>query len=186
MKITVFQKMLHKKLRGMRVSAKMEGLPRVCQRTEICGGGLVRFGQHVHVGYRPSPGFRTTEAYFEARTPESVIDIGDNCVFNNGAKVISVKRVSIGANSVFGTDFRCYDSDFHGLRIADRNNPTAIRSAPIEIGADCWCGDCVTILKGVVLGRGCVVGAGSVVTRSFPANSLIAGNPARLVREIEQ
>ncbi|EPU1578840.1 DapH/DapD/GlmU-related protein [Campylobacter coli] len=61
-----------------------------------------------------------------------------------------------------------------------------ISSADISIGDDCFLGNNVTILKGVKLGKGCVVANSSVVTKSFDDNSLIAGNPARLIRVIEQ
>ncbi|MDD5247876.1 MAG: DapH/DapD/GlmU-related protein [Rhodocyclaceae bacterium] len=55
---------------------------------------------------------------------------------------------------------------------------------PIEIGDGCWIGARTIILGGVRMGPGCVVGAGSVVTRNVPANVLVAGVPARVVREL--
>ena len=54
--------------------------------------------------------------------------------------------------------------------------------APVIIGDEVWCGANVTILKGVKLGRGCVVAAGAVVTKSFPPYSIIGGCPAKLIR----
>lgn len=167
-------------------NAKMQGKPVVVQKSVICGNGSVKFGRAVQLGWKLSPMLHTTAMYFEARNQDSLIQIGNDSIFNNGATIISVKAVTIGERCLFGTGFRCYDSDFHGLTIKERNNPDAIKSIAVEIGDDCWCGDGVTILKGVKLGRGCVVGAGSVVTKSFPDNSLIAGNPARLVRTITQ
>ena len=186
MKPSLFQRLFHKRIRRLRVSVNMEGLPRAVQNTLICGKGLVKFGAHVLLGWKNSPSLRTTETYIEARTRGSVIEIGEGCIFNNGAALVSVENIVIGKRCLFGPNFRCYDSDFHGIAIKDRNNAKSICNAPVYIGDDCWIGDSVTVLKGVRLGAGCVVAACSVVTKSFPENSLIAGNPAKLVRTIEQ
>ena len=55
---------------------------------------------------------------------------------------------------------------------------------PIMIGDNCWIGGNVTICGGVTIGDVCVIGAGSVVTRDIPANTLAAGNPCKVIREI--
>ena len=56
---------------------------------------------------------------------------------------------------------------------------------PISIGEDCWFGGSVIVLPGVNIGRGCTVGAGSVVTKDIPDFTCVAGNPARFIRKIE-
>jgi acetyltransferase-like isoleucine patch superfamily enzyme len=55
----------------------------------------------------------------------------------------------------------------------------------IRVGEDCWIGGNAMLLPGVTIGRGCVVGAGSVVTKNVPDFTIVAGNPARIVRKIE-
>ncbi len=57
---------------------------------------------------------------------------------------------------------------------------------PIKIGSNCWLASNVVVIGGVTIGEGCVIGAGSVVTRDIPANSLAAGNPCRVIREITE
>ena len=57
---------------------------------------------------------------------------------------------------------------------------------PVHIGNDCWFGANVTVCPGVTIGDGCVIGAGSVVTRDIPANSFAAGVPCRVIREITE
>ena len=57
---------------------------------------------------------------------------------------------------------------------------------PVEIGSNCWIASNVVITGGVTIGEGCVIGAGSVVTRDIPANSLAAGNPCKVIREITE
>ncbi|HEX7757448.1 MAG TPA: DapH/DapD/GlmU-related protein, partial [Niabella sp.] len=57
---------------------------------------------------------------------------------------------------------------------------------PVTIGNNVWVGGNATILPGVTIGDNCVIGAGSVVTKDIPANSLAVGNPARVIRQIEQ
>lgn len=57
---------------------------------------------------------------------------------------------------------------------------------PVHIGNNCWFGACVTVCPGVNIGNNCVIGAGSVVTRDIPPNSLAAGVPCRVIREISE
>ena len=78
---------------------------------------------------------------------------------------------------------------FHSLNFEKRIdivNDDDRRTKPVLIKKGAFIGANVTILKGVQLGSGCVVGAGSVVTQSFAPNSLIAGNPAKFIKTINQ
>lgn len=87
---------------------------------------------------------------------------------------------------MIGMNFLCLNSDFHALQVRDRNNPARVNTADIQIGNHCFIGANVTVLKGVNIGDGSVIGAGSVVTRSIPANALAVGNPARVIKQIQQ
>ena len=85
------------------------------------------------------------------------------------------------------------DNDFHPIEAEERNSllrdphggdSDLIPARPIVIGKNCFIGCNALILKGTELGDGCVVGAGAVVAGTFEANSVIAGNPARIIRKL--
>lgn len=100
------------------------------------------------------------------------------------AVISAVRRIDIGEDVLIAD--RVFIAD-HQHGFADPNVPViqqgATGVAPVFIGAGCWLGINVCVMPGVSLGRGCIVGAGAVVTRSFPAGSIVAGVPARLIRE---
>jgi len=88
-------------------------------------------------------------------------------------------RVQVGANSVI------VDTDFHPTQVEERARDFLNgQHAPIIIEDDVFIGMQSLILKGVTIGRGSVVGAGSVVTKNVPAGVVVAGNPARIVKEL--
>jgi acetyltransferase-like isoleucine patch superfamily enzyme len=90
--------------------------------------------------------------------------------------------IRIGERCLIGADVVIVDTDFHALDAARRDAGwTAIGCAPVEIGDDVFIGTRAIVLKGVCIGRGAVVGAGSVVTRSVPEFAVVAGNPAVMV-----
>lgn len=60
------------------------------------------------------------------------------------------------------------------------------KALPIKVGDNCWFGANVSVMPGVTIGAGCVIAAGAVVTKDMPANSLIAGVPAKVIKTIEQ
>lgn len=119
------------------------------------------------------------------RTPEAEIKIGNN-VGISGATIYARKGITIGDNTLIGGNVKILDNDFHPIEIEARNADIKERigTKPITIGKNCFIGCNSVILKGTVLGDGCVVGAGAVVCGSFEDNCVIAGNPARVVKRI--
>ena len=120
------------------------------------------------------------------RTPTAFIKIGNN-VGISGATIYARSRIEIGDNTCIGGNTKILDNDFHPLEIEARNADIKekIGTRPVLIGKNCFIGCNVLILKGTELGDGCIVGAGAVVSGKFEAGSVIAGNPARVIRRNE-
>lgn len=112
------------------------------------------------------------------------ISIGEGCGIS-GSTIYAMDEINIGNNVLIGGNCKIIDNDFHSLSFDKRNpqRPEDIKKRPITIGDGCFIGANSIILKGTVLGKNCVVGAGSVVHGAWPDNSVIAGNPAKLIGE---
>ena len=107
-----------------------------------------------------------------------------NNVRMSGTTICAAKKVEIRENCVIGADVVISDTDFHSLNPALRSTKDDSKYAsvsPVIIGNDVFIGTKSIILKGVSIGENSVIGAGSVVTKSFNENSIIAGNPAKLI-----
>ena len=102
----------------------------------------------------------------------------------NGAYIHSQVTVSIGENCVIAAGVNIIDSNGHEL-ISSNRTTGRDKPKPIEIGNNVWIGMNAIILKGTTVGNNSVIGAGSVVSGKFPENSLIVGNPARLVKHLD-
>lgn len=117
--------------------------------------------------------------------------IGKRCFFNYNLTVQDDAPVSIGDDCNFGPNVTIV-TPVHPLLPNERRvmydqagNPKHLCYAkPVNIGKDCWLGANVVVCPGVNIGDNCVIGAGSVVTRDIPANSLAAGVPCKVIREI--
>jgi acetyltransferase-like isoleucine patch superfamily enzyme len=121
-----------------------------------------------------------------------------NFTLMNGALVMAEERIEIGSHCLISWNVGIADSDFHPLAPAqriidahalapfykDRPPRPKLRTAPVIISDNVWVGMNAIILKGVSIGENSVVAAGAVVTKSVPANTVVAGNPAVTVREL--
>ncbi len=112
----------------------------------------------------------------------AVIEIGSQFGMTGGV-LCSAQQIIIGNRVIVGANCTITDTDFHPLDLQmRRNQPQDAFTAPVVIEDDVFIGMNCLILKGVTIGRGSVIGAGSVVTRSIPSNVVAAGNPAKVVR----
>jgi len=141
---------------------------------------------------------------FIFESEEGFIEIGEHS-YIGGGMYISRSRIEIGNHVTIAWGGTIYDHDSHSLdyrlrrkdiddelddirhnrNFIEHKDWSEVKSRPIRICDDAWIGMNVTILKGVTIGEGAVVGAGSVVTKDVPAWTVVAGNPARVVKTLE-
>ncbi len=114
----------------------------------------------------------------------AMLEIGDNFGMTGGT-ICAAERITIGNRVTVGANTTIIDTDFHPLDPVERRlDPQAAHSAPILIEDDVFIGMSCLILKAVRIGKGSVVGAGSVVTCEVLPGTLVAGNPARVIGKL--
>lgn len=154
----------------------MEQLPYIVGRGEILIGDRVRFSG--------KPSFA-----FSSRTcPSPKLLIGDDCFLGHNTAITVARSVSIGNHCLIAGGVRISDFDGHPIdarrrRAAEPADPESVRS--VKLGNDVWVGHSAMILKGVQVGDRAVIGARSVVTHDVPPDTVVGGNPARMIRSLK-
>lgn len=136
---------------------------------------------------------------------EGLVTIGEHSYIGNST-FISSSSITVGKNVTIAWGCTIYDHNSHSLDFKERRKDiddqmrdiragvsfiknkdwSGVKTAPINIKDDAWIGMNCIILKGVTIGEGAVLGAGSVVTKDVPAWTVVAGNPAKVVRQLEK
>lgn len=127
------------------------------------------------------------------------IEIGEHSYIGEGSRIWSQASIRIGNDVLISHLVDIHDTDSHPIdaeeRVRDARSilagsgclvPAQTLSAPVVIGDRAWIGFKATILKGVTIGEGAIVAAGSVVTRDVAPYTVVAGNPARQIRELKE
>lgn len=118
---------------------------------------------------------------------DGVIEMGDRCQIGDNTHLVSSESVKIGDDCLFASKIFVSDTS-HGSygktpsSPLDLPNCRPLTSNPVEIGDRVWLGENVVVLGGVTIGEGSIIGAGSVVTKSIPANCIAVGSPARPIK----
>jgi acetyltransferase-like isoleucine patch superfamily enzyme len=138
---------------------------------EIARRGEVRFGRFVWIGDGS-----------KIRCHEGVVEIGEKTVMGQECTISAYQRVRIGAECVIADRAMFIDFD-HGVVEVERPiRRQGIYKRDVEVGSNVWIGYGACILRGVRVGDNSIVGTNTVVTKDVPANAVVAGVPARIVR----
>lgn len=125
------------------------------------------------------------------------IVIGDWCYVGEGARIWSAESIEIGNRVMVSHNVNIFDNLTHPLsarlrhrhfrQIATDGHPKSIDlgERPVRIEDDSWIAAGATVLRGVTVGRGAIVGAGAVVTKDVEPWTVVGGNPARVIRQLD-
>ncbi len=173
LKILYFEPMFRSRCVRAGKNLRMSKLP------YIVGDGLIEIGMNANLSGRISIGFNNRMG----EPPRLVI--GDNVFIGHLSSFGIARRIEIGKNCYISSSVRIFDNDGHPVKAAERKagRPVSIEDVkPVKLCDNVWIGTDSIILKGVTIGENAVVGAGSVVVKDVPANSVVAGNPAGIIK----
>jgi len=144
-------------------------------------GAPVDIGDYVNIIAASDSKVRLTVWPTNPGKDEGHIRIGSYCVICPGVRISSAKEIFIGDSCMMANRVYITDSDWHDIyNRASTGNPK-----PVRIEENAWLGDNVIVCKGVTIGRNSVIGAGAVVAGDIPPNVVAAGNPAKVVKELD-
>ena len=122
-------------------------------------------------------GVRLAGRCYLAVGSEGLLELGPRVVVGSDTRIMAATQVRVGAHCMISWNCSIFDSIGHRMWLQGQDE--AGIEAPITIGDDVWIGPYSIIMKGVTIGNNCIIGAGSVVRRDVPPNTLAYGNPAR-------
>ncbi len=143
-------------------------------------GEPIKMGRYANVIATKDQKVRLT-IWSEIDDIEGII-IGDYCLICPGVRISCARKISIGNSCMLASSVYITDADWHG--IYDRSLPVG-KAKEVNIGDNVWIGDSSIICKGVSIGENSIIGAGAVVTGDIPPNCIAAGNPAVVIRELD-
>ena len=173
--------LLELKMRGFQISSpiRLFGHP-ICSRFP---GSSISLGSHVTLDSSPraNPLGGSSPCVLRTMTPTARLRLGDRVGLSSSV-IIAGNSIEIDEDTILGAGSMVLDNDFHALGPEfSWLTEYSKNSKPVKIGRGCFIGARSIILKGVTLGDRVIIGAGSVVTKDVPAYSIAAGNPARVV-----
>jgi len=170
------------------IGVRWSSSPTLCGRPFVSrsAGSTILFGRTVFLdsSRHNNPLGGEKPCVLRTMTSTARIILGDR-VGLSSSTIVSGSSIEIGEDTILGAGSMVLDNDFHALGPEfSWLTEYSKNSKPVKIGRGCFIGARSIILKGVILGDRVIIGAGSVVTKDVPAYSIAAGNPARIVRTI--
>lgn len=156
--------------------------PSIYQFTICEGEGVVEIGDNCSFGYKMGGFHRGGCIELQARYRNSKIKIGNNIATNNNIMLCAANYIEIGDNTLIGQYVTIMDHEAHGIAPDKRRQLGEI--GKVIIGRNVWLGNNVTILKNSVIGDNTIVAVGAVVSGKFPANVIIGGVPAKIIKTL--
>jgi acetyltransferase-like isoleucine patch superfamily enzyme len=165
---------------------KYDKMPEIRGQMIIINQGNIKFGKNIIINsskYKNIIGGDTRSSIVVKKMAQ--LNIGDGFRLSNSA-IYCAERIEIGNNVMVGGSCRIWDTDFHPLNPHERSeNPNeGYNTKPIVIADNVFIGGFSIILKGSKIGKGAIIGAGSVVSGEIPEGEIWAGNPAKFIKKV--
>ncbi|MBT8370156.1 MAG: acyltransferase [Deltaproteobacteria bacterium] len=142
-------------------------------------GAPIELGDYVNVVASADKNVRLS--VWSEQKGKGRIRIGNYCLICSGVRIGSAHKIQIGDSCMIASNAYLTDCDWHD--VYDRISIG--KTAPIKIENNVWIGDSAIVCKGVTIGENSIIGAGAVVVDTVPANCVAAGNPAKVVKQLD-